>query len=141
MADAQKATLHGYPVEVGDRVWHLGYGWGEITAVRNGSIFVFKNADFCGLCWPWEIFWQPVEITPPPKPEPKLDWGKVPQGVRVIYDPGYYEMPHEQEGLFVCYTEVFGLPEYLVATSANKVERAINCRLAPGVEVKKEWLK
>jgi len=82
-------TLHGYPVEVGDHVWHITKGWAkvdEIVSINPVQIRVVQN----GICighytsngknaFPSytidtpELFWQPVKITPPPKPDVEND--------------------------------------------------------------------
>ena len=91
MTDKQ-VTLHGHPIKVGDRVWHLLYGWSTVKAIRHGieypivvsGIGTFMS-DGRGLCTHRNptLFWNEINIDPPPPPKREIDWTKVPWGTRV----------------------------------------------------------
>ena len=148
---AKQPTLHGYPVEVGDRVWSLEYGWGEVIKIypeEKYPVLVRFEAQSLRIFFdPSEVqtlFWQPVEITPPPKPEPEIDWTKVPQGAPVEVRNSIVD--NWQPAVFIAYAPKTITKDNFnwVAkcdTLATTVRSYPQCRLARGVEVKKECLK
>lgn len=77
--------LHGEEVKVGDKVWHILRGWGEVTNLDSEK---YTNYPICvkfGEDYNWftkdgkfrsgdttpVLFWQPVEFEIPKKPKPK----------------------------------------------------------------------
>lgn len=77
-------TLHGEEVKVGDKVWDIHRGWGEVIQLYNEN----DNYPICVLFEGfWEkytkegglfiesrvpsLFWQPIEIEIPKKPKQK----------------------------------------------------------------------
>lgn len=75
----KQVELQGYPVEVGDPVWDMWLGWGTVSSLRPGSECPIRAAFAGGYAVYTEagrpyrqetprLFWQPVKITPPPKP-------------------------------------------------------------------------
>lgn len=146
MGDEKKVTLHGYPVEVGDRVWHLQHGWATITDVRtslnNDLVSIRFDGGFCStidIRRSATLFWQPFEITPPPKPEPEIDWTKVPQGTLVEVRDDVNDSWRSRT--FLCFSIEKQQHGHFVASDEGYISSWRCCRLAPGVEVKKEWLK
>ena len=78
----KQVKLQGYPVEIGDRVWDMWQGWGAVESLHpetSGPIRVafaggyraYTEAGSFDLQGIPRLFWQPVKITPPPKPERK----------------------------------------------------------------------
>lgn len=78
----KQVELQGYPVEIDDRVWDLLEGWGTVKALYPGTSHPIRVAFASGDLVYTEaggsspqgtprLYWQPVKITPPPKPERK----------------------------------------------------------------------
>lgn len=76
--------LHGEEVKVGDKVWHLFRGWGEVYYMYEGSVTYpilvhWKDSDECytedGKFRIVDntpvLFWQPIEFEIPKKPKQK----------------------------------------------------------------------
>lgn len=67
-------------IKIGDRVWSINYGWGDITTVQDDFFYVnFTEKKvsagyyFCGRrAYNSELhqslFWNEIAITPPPRP-------------------------------------------------------------------------
>ena len=149
----KQPTLHGYPLKVGDRVWHLRFGWSRVTQIFSDNEFLIESEEDEIERGRYDeegkvsftdqssvVFWQPVEITPPPKPEPKIDWTKVPQGTPVeVRDSSRKDWLNKK---FLVYSkEKLSFGHYVVFDDAGVVNTWRYCRLVPDVEVKKEWLK
>lgn len=77
-------TLHGEEVRVGDRVWHLFHGWGEVTDIEEDRSYPIRvqweeeEEDYDwfsreGKAYIKEktptLFWQPVKFETPKKPK------------------------------------------------------------------------
>ncbi len=72
------------------------------------------------------------------KPEPEIDWSKIPPGTFVEVRDG------DNEEWIRCPFLVFTPDEeyrYWVVKSPTYASAWYQCRLAPDVEVKKKWLK
>lgn len=87
----EQIMMDGEPLEVGDRIYSLLYGWVTIKELHHEQDLrpiVFENADgLRTLCLKSltyhpkhqnrDLFWQKPEIIPPPKPKKKVkvwDW-------------------------------------------------------------------
>ena len=152
---SKQPTLHGYPLKVGDRVWHLRFGWSRVTQIFSDNEFFIESEedeiergryDEDGKVSFTDqspvVFWQPVEITPPPKPEPEIDWSKVPEDTPVEVSLGTSDWKKARfvKETFItggCFRYLVYIPD--VEGPVFRVSPEI--RLASGVEVKKEWLK
>jgi len=85
-----EATLHGQPVKVGDMVWHILWGWGNVIDVNDNAL----NLQFEEIknWFPFEIvFWQPIdpaaiEAAKVKPKEPEYEW----QWLYLYFD-GYFE--------------------------------------------------
>ncbi len=80
-------TLHGEEVKVGDKVWHVLTGWGEVVDLVEGDtcqpICVRWGESYESYDWFTEdgkfhekdrapmLFWQPIEFEIPKKPKPR----------------------------------------------------------------------
>jgi len=56
--------LHGYDIEVGDKVWGIKYGYGEIGGLdKCGAPYqvLYETGDEV-WCYENELFWQPFDI-------------------------------------------------------------------------------
>ena len=146
MNGERKVTLHGYPVELNDRLYDLNMGWSTVIELNPEDQFsIHLKMDKGGemIIDPNQIkslFWQPVESAPPPKPESEIDWSKVPQGTPVVSD----ELSINRRHYFIAYCDhpIFDLPpRYIVGAKGHIAIPVKYCHLAPGVKVKKEWLK
>ena len=86
-----KIMMDGEPLEVGDRIYSLLYGWVTIKELHHEQDLrpiVFENADglrtICLKSLTYhpkhqnrDLFWQKPDIIPPPKPKSKIkvwDW-------------------------------------------------------------------
>lgn len=145
------ARLHGYPIKPGEHVWHYRFGPCKVRTICDAGIII-EDEEGCIEHGPYDeqgrlcktdalpsIFWAPVTINFPAKPEPEINWYKVPQGtpVYVSDNPALGWTPHT----FVAYTDtelMYG--KYVAADSQGYVDSWKYCRLAPDVEVKEEWL-
>ena len=78
----KQVKLQGYPVEIGDRVWDMLLGWGTVKSLHPETAYpirvafasgdmVYTEAGGLHLNGVPRLFWQPVKITFPPKPERK----------------------------------------------------------------------
>lgn len=68
-------------IKVGDRVWSVVFGWGEVKHIDNfcGVTFDSTPTQLFWFCWSGHpdgdkamlqtLFWDEVKITPPPKPK------------------------------------------------------------------------
>ena len=141
MTDKQ-VTLHGHPIKVGDRVWHLLYGWSTVKAIRHGieyPIVVSGIGTFIsdgrGLYTHRNptLFWNEINIDPPPPPKHEIDWTKVPWGTRIRSKSGTvavffrYSVDDEKIAIF----EQGGLFPRFVSGDNWEIDG----------EVKEEWLK
>lgn len=81
-------TLHGEEVKVGDKVWDIHRGWGEVTEIH------YKKFHNYPICVSWEdyhvwitkdgkvevdeempsLFWQPIVFEIPKKPYREKTW-------------------------------------------------------------------
>ena len=147
MTISKQVTLHGYPVELNDRLWDLNMDWCTVIELNPGDQFSIRlKMDKGGemVVDPKQmrsLFWQPVEIIPPPKPEPELDWSKVPQGTPVEvrnYPDGEWVKGY---GFIAKATTALENQPFIVATGYAGPYNWRYCRLAPDVEIKPEWLK
>ena len=137
----EQPTLHGYPIEIGDKVWSIRYGWCRVAEIYNDGVRV--HCDDYGHIWvfDWkgrhiggktpELFWQPVDITPPPKPKLEIDWSKVPQGTPVeVRD--YPDVPWRKLKFLVYSNDRLADGHFVTYTPKNKVPMSWEfCRLAP----------
>lgn len=83
----EQIMMDGEPLEVGDRIYSLLYGWVTIKELHHEQDLrpiVFENADgLRTLCLKSltyhpkhqnrDLFWQKPEIIPPPKPKKKSE--------------------------------------------------------------------
>lgn len=142
---SKQMTLHGYPVNIGDRVWHILHGWMEVTqvdkhqalAVAGGwHIWFWDNGTSASKDINPSIFWQPIELPPPPsKPGHEIDWDRVPRWTKVqVRDT-------EEDPWIDRWFLMKGVYDYLCMDGNKKVYRYRYCRIHPDVEIKPEWLK
>lgn len=82
--------LHGEEVKVGDKVWHVINGWGEVTELDEGSTDYPILVQWGGRGWfEWftkdgktypeldetpTLFWQPIKFEIPRKPKREKAW-------------------------------------------------------------------
>ena len=144
MTTHKQVTLDGYPVELNDRLWDPNMGWCTVIELNHGDQFSIRlKMDKGGemVVDPKQLmglFWQPIDIDPPPKPEPEIDWSKVPSGVEVRSNT---VMHNNLRFVAYCDPDVTDMPPHWVVCLPVYIWLVDDCRLAPGVEVKKEWLK
>lgn len=83
MRGGRMITLHGEEVRLGDEVWDVLYGWGEVTGLKDSMKNVYPiGVQFEGASrWYTEdgklhahkenptLFWQPIEFEIPKKPK------------------------------------------------------------------------
>jgi len=74
--------LHGHDIEVGDKVWHVIHGEGELLKFDSGPVpFLVKCKRSYLWCQEKELFWQPFDIPAHAYQKPKK---LVEQGI-VVY--------------------------------------------------------
>lgn len=79
--------LHGEEVKVGDKVWHVRYGWGKVTWLddkgtnypilvhwENWSGWFAEDGKWHAAEIISTLFWQPIEIPKKPKPKTEKAW-------------------------------------------------------------------
>jgi hypothetical protein len=77
-----EVTLHGQPVKVGDKVWHILYGYGTVNKTEGVLYTINVSYDKCGE---WSslsyLFWQPISPeaieaakVKPKEPEYEYQW-------------------------------------------------------------------
>ena len=52
-----EVMLHGYPVKVGDKVWHFVDGWIEVEKLDNDAVLGKDSSWYHVL----SLFWQPID--------------------------------------------------------------------------------
>lgn len=79
-------TLHGDEVRVGDKVWHMSFGWGEVTELDSSDYPICVQFEGFKLDWFTEdgkiyaednipiLFWEPTELEIPKKPKKEKAW-------------------------------------------------------------------
>ena len=133
---------------VDDRVWHPEYGWGKVVSLDEAPIHVThkfivifdkrinRHRHTASCAW-WELFYDKVELPNPPKPEPTINWSKVPQGTKIqvrdcdeVSWRDRYFLCIDEDGR--CWAKLRG-QEFAMTWNY--------CRIHPDVEVKEAWLK
>jgi len=133
--------------QAGDRVWHPEQGWGTIIkktpSLRAYKVKFDEDIPVYRRGW-WELFYQEVELPSPEKPVSEIDWSKVPPKTPVQARDSIAK-PWENVSFLVFLDKnkyPVGSWQYLVYYPPHGLPKAMpQCRLAPDVEIKEEWLK
>ena len=80
----EQIMMDGEPLQVGDRVYSILHGWGEVEIIETDNTFRvnFGNIKYwcdksfvpCAFSKVRVIFWDEIKITPPPKLKKKKVW-------------------------------------------------------------------
>jgi hypothetical protein len=137
--------LHGEEIKVGDKVWHILYGWKTVSRIDSGEYPIIINeysynesgVEYSSDINP-SIFWDEVHINPPPKPEPEIDWSKVPEGTLVrVWDE---EEDSHMIAEYHNYNTATVLYKHLVKNARGTLKYKY-CELHESVTPKPEWYK
>ncbi len=131
--------------KVGDRVWHPFFGWCVVhdydPSMRTTYAYwcyITLKKYYRWFGW-WELFYDEVELPNPPKPEPEIDWSKVPVGTRVLVRDSNRDS--WREAMFLSFVPEHEKFTFWVDRDDGNATGWQKCRLASDVEVKEEWLR
>jgi len=139
--------------KVGDKVWYVAKGWGEIKSVNSNSCsypiavtfdihdtesFTSEGKSWIADTYP-TLFWEEQKLDHNTKRKVEIDWLKVPMNTPVIVNNGY-------KRVFLCYLPNAVYKFICLLDNENQLNSKgtsswPTCKIDPCVEIKEEWLK